>query len=80
MQDARANAVGEYLSVGGGVIHNKLVNQYSLDRFILAQEKCYEDVLNELIIFNQATSIIRCSDICPLDSNINLNSFGFISL
>ena len=48
MQDARANAVGEYLSVGGGVIHNKLVNQYSLDRFILAQEKCYEDVLNEL--------------------------------
>ena len=48
MQDARANAVGEYLSVGGGVIHNKLVNQYSLDRFILAQEECYEDVLKEL--------------------------------
>jgi uncharacterized protein (DUF1810 family) len=34
--------------VGGGVIHNKLVNQYSLDRFILAQEECYEDVLKEL--------------------------------
>jgi uncharacterized protein (DUF1810 family) len=48
MQVARANAVGEYLSVGGGVIHNKLVNQYSLDRFILAQEECYEDVLKEL--------------------------------
>ncbi len=48
MQDTRANAIGEYLGVGGGVIKNKLVNENSLERFVLAQEECYEDVLNEL--------------------------------
>ncbi len=48
MQDARANAVGEYLGVGGSVINNKLVNENSLERFVLAQEECYEDVLSEL--------------------------------
>ena len=48
MQDTRANAVGEYLGVGGGVIKNKLVNENSLERFVLAQEECYEDVLSEL--------------------------------
>jgi uncharacterized protein (DUF1810 family) len=48
MQDARANAIGEYVGVGGGVIKNKLVNENSLERFVLAQEECYEDVLNEL--------------------------------
>jgi uncharacterized protein (DUF1810 family) len=34
--------------VGGGVIKNKLVNENSLERFVLAQEECYEDVLSEL--------------------------------
>ncbi|MCF8163454.1 MAG: DUF1810 domain-containing protein [Sulfuritalea sp.] len=48
MQDTRANAVGEYLGLGGGVIKNKLVNVNSLERFVLAQEECYEDVLSEL--------------------------------
>ena len=48
MQDARANAIGEYVGVGGGVIKNKLINENSLERFVLAQEECYEDVLNEL--------------------------------
>jgi uncharacterized protein (DUF1810 family) len=48
MQDTRANAIGEYVGVGGGVIKNKLVNENSLERFVLAQEECYEDVLSEL--------------------------------
>ena len=48
MQDTRANAVSEYLGLGGGVIKNKLVNVNSLERFVLAQEECYEDVLSEL--------------------------------
>ena len=48
MQDTRANAIGKYLGVGGGVIKNKLVNENSLERFVLAQEECYEDVLSEL--------------------------------
>jgi uncharacterized protein (DUF1810 family) len=48
MQDTRANAVGQYVGVGGGVIKNKLVNENSLERFVLAQEECYEDVLSEL--------------------------------
>lgn len=48
MQDTRANAIGEYASLGGGVIKNKLINENSLERFVLAQEECYEDVLNQL--------------------------------
>ena len=48
MQDTRANAVGEYVGLGGGVIKNKLVNENSLERFVLAQEESYEDVLSEL--------------------------------
>jgi uncharacterized protein (DUF1810 family) len=48
MQDTRANAIGKYLGVGGSVIKNKLVNENSLERYVLAQEECYEDVLSEL--------------------------------
>ena len=31
------------------MIINKFANEHSLERFILAQNECYEDVLNELI-------------------------------
>ena len=48
MQDTRANAIGEYTGVGGKMLKNKLINENSLDRFIVAQEAYYQDALEEL--------------------------------